>query len=306
MPLDPDEAIVAEKRRRRRTYATLVPLTLVSVAILTAYLCWDRLSLLKPAVRKSVPQSTSDEQVNQVPQVLGWPAGLALPAPKPLEGGDRAGTPVKPAATEKAIPDELLRAKEMITQLTALISRKEFATAINRAGNFRDEYPNVPTLCGKEYRELLKLERTATEQYFKSQVSSGRRPSYETGDLDVAVIDHDLMTAYLQAAMPTFAREHFGNAEKGYGRALSIARQREQSAAGSSSARRAMQQITENLGLLYTSWAEYKPDVSILRKADAAFFDSERLLDYAEDPVSAKSRVEGGKASVERLRRKLP
>lgn len=201
---------------------------------------------------------------------------------------------------------QLRRAKEMIAQLSALISRGDFATAVNSAITFRDKNPGLAKAGGNEYRELLKLQRTATEKYFSSQASSGRRPAYDTGDLDVAVIDHDLMTAYLQAAMPTFAREHFLNAEKGYERALAIARQRERTASGGSSAKRDIQQITENLGLLYTSWAEYKPDVSILRKADAAFYDSERLLDYAEDPVSAKKRVVDGKASIERVRRRLP
>ena len=207
---------------------------------------------------------------------------------------------------EEATSLQLRRTKETIARLAALIKNGDFANAVNTAITFRDGNPGLAKSYGNEYRELLKLQRTATARYFSAPNSSGRRPAYDTGDLDVAVIDHDLMTSYLQAAMPTFALEHYKNAEQGYDRALSAARQRERTASGSSSAKRDVQQITENLGLLYASWAEHKPDVTVLRKADAAFFDSERLLDYAEDPASAKRRVMDGKAVVERTRRRLP
>jgi len=114
------------------------------------------------------------------------------------------------------------------------------------------------------------------------------------------------MTSYLRAAKPTFAREYFLNAEQGYDRALSAARQRERTASGGLAAKRDIQQITENLGLLYARWAEHKPDATVMRKADAAFWDSERLVDYAEDPSSARTRLIDGKAIVERIRQRLP
>jgi hypothetical protein len=207
---------------------------------------------------------------------------------------------------EEATLLQLRRTKETIARLAALVKNGDFAKAVNTAITFRHGNPGLAKSNGNEYRELLKLQRIATMRYFTVRNSSVRRPAYDTGDLDVAVIDHDLMTSYLQAAMPTFALEYYRNAEQGYDRALSAARQRERTASGSSSAKRDVQQITENLGLLYASWAENKPDVTVLRKADAAFFDSERLLDYAEDPASAKRRVMDGKAIVERTRRRLP
>ena len=215
-------------------------------------------------------------------------------------------TPPPASAKEEVNAVQLRQAKEMIAQLAALISKRDFDTAMNSAILFRERYPDLKESCGTEYRELLKLQRTAAVKLFKLQASSGRRLSYDMGDLDVAVIDHDLMNAYLQAAMPTFAREHFLNAEFGYDRALAAARQHERTTSGGSSATMYVQQITENLGLLYASWADYKPDAGILRKADAAFWDSERLLDFADDPVSAKRRLMIGKALAERVRRRLP
>ncbi len=200
----------------------------------------------------------------------------------------------------------LRRTKETNARLTTMIRSGDFANAINTAITFHEANPGLAKWYGDEYRELLKLERTATERYFSSSRSSGRRPSYDTGDLDLAVIDHDLMTSYLRAAKPTFAREYFLNAEQGYDRALSAARQRERTASGGLAAKRDIQQITENLGLLYARWAEHKPDATVMRKADAAFWDSERLVNYAEDPSSARTRLIDGKAIVERIRQRLP
>ena len=354
LPLDPGEVIGEEKPRSRKTYATLVALTLVCVAMVAAYFRWDAVSPHKSANRTPERQPDNDEQAVKIPQELDLPADPTLPAPKPPKelgrsdqpaspppesrvgtsseatetprGSDRVRDPIDapaqptdsasgvdpeaqgrpPAsANEELTSLQLRQTKEMIAHLIALISKRDFATAVNSATTFRNNNPGLAKTHRSEYRELLKLERTATKKYFGSPSSSGRRPSYDTGDLDVAVIDHDLMIAYLRAAMPTFAREHFLNAEQGYQRALAAARQRERTASGGSSAKRDIQQLTENLGLLYVSWADYKPDESILRKADAAFWDSERLLDYAEDTVSAKRRLVDGKASVERVRRWL-
>ncbi len=214
--------------------------------------------------------------------------------------------PQQATTQEDVTAVQLRRTKETIARLTTLIRSGDFANAINTAITFHEENPSLAKWYGDEYRELLKLERTATERYFSSPRSSGRRPSYDTGDLDLAVIDHDLMTSYLRAAKPTFAREHFLNAEQGYDRALAAAKQRERTASGGFAAKRDIQQITENLGLLYARWAEHKPDATVLRKADAAFWDSERLVDYAEDPSSARTRLIDGKAIVGQTRRRLP
>jgi len=221
------------------------------------------------------------------------------------QSAQRQGTRITPPVTGEATSIELRRTRETIATLTALIKNEDFAKAVNTAVTFREANPGLARSHAVEFRELLQLQRTATERYFKAMRSSGRLPADDTGDLDVAAIDHDLMTLHLQAAMPTFALDHFRNAEEGYNRALSAARQRERSASGTSSAKRDIQQITENLGLLYASWAEHKPDVTMLRKADAAFQDSERLLDYADEPSSARGRLMDGKAILEQARRRL-
>ncbi len=215
-------------------------------------------------------------------------------------------TPPPATTNEEKTSVQLRNMQETITRVTGLIKNGDFAKAVNTAIAFRDENPGLARSYSSELRELLMLQRTATQRYFSAPNSSGRRPAYDTGDLDVAVIDHDLMTSCLQAAMPAVALEHFKNAEQGYGRALSAARQRERSASGSSSAKKDIQQITENLGLLYASWAEHKPDVVVLRMADTAFWESERLLNYAENPSSAERRLMNGKATIERTRQRLP
>ena len=283
LPLDPDEVSVEEKPRSTRIHATpvaatLVAATLVGVAMLAPYLFWG---------------------IDHGVLMLGHPGRHGGWGDEQSIGEADAASPLKSAGHTSE------KVKETIAHLTALISKKDFATAMNSAITFCDNHPWLAKTHGSEYRELLKLQRTATEKYFISQASSGRLPTYDTGDLDVATIDHDLMDSYLRAAMPTLASEYFLNAEQGYNQVLSVARQRERTASGGSSAKRDIQKVTENLGLLYASWAQYEPDVSILRKADAAFFDSERLLDYAEDPASAKRRVIGGRASIERIRHRL-
>ncbi len=205
--------------------------------------------------------------------------------------------PSEPIEVVSAV--QLRETKETITQMKTLIDRGDFVNAANTAHRFRDSNLELPTLNSNEYRELLKLQRTANEQIFK-----GRRPAHDTGDLEIAVIDHDLMDAYVRVDMSTFAREHFLNAERGYDRALSAARQRE--GAEPKVAKRDIQVIKENLGLLYARWAAYKLDYAILRKAEVAFWESEQLLDFAEDLTAAKRRLMDGKALIERTRGRLP
>lgn len=204
LPLDPDEVIGEEKPRSKRTYATLVAVTLVGVVMLAAYLGWNAASPQKSASRTSEPQPDNREQAGNVPQELDLPAGLAQPAPKlPTQagrsdqlassppdslagtssnasetprGGDRVSgptaAPTKPADSASWVVREpprqradtrqqpqqyterqsfritlppasaeeggnavhLRRAKEMIAQLSALISRGDFATAVNSEG----------------------------------------------------------------------------------------------------------------------------------------------------------------------------
>lgn len=205
--------------------------------------------------------------------------------------------PAKPEEAATAI--QVREMKETIALMKTLIDRGAFVEAANNAYRFRERDLELATSHSSEYRELLKLQRAANEQVFKE-----KWPSYGTGDLEIAAIDHDLMDAYVRADMPTFAREHFLNAERGYDRAMSVARQRQR--AEPKAANRDIQEIKENLGNLYACWAAYKLDNAILRKAEVAFWESEQLLDFAADRSVAKRQLTDGKAFIERTRGRLP
>ena len=271
-PLEPDEVVVEDTPQITRAQATAAVALIVCLAMFSAYRYWNTASLLKLIIAQPEDRSAPNGSGDKDPQPPD-----ELP---PYETPDRS---------------VLLRhTQETVASLKALIKNRDFAKAVNTAIVFRNGNSDLAQANGNEYRTLLLLQRTATKE------------CATLGDLDVAVIDHDLMNAYLQATMPNFARDFFVDAEQGYERALSAARHRERTASGRSSAKRDIQQINENLGGLYAAWAEHTLDIKVLRKAAAAFEESERLLDYAEDPTSAKKQLKIGRANVERTRRRLP
>ncbi len=293
LPLDPDEDIVEPKPRVTRAQAFAVAAAIGSLTILAAYSYWDSASSLKPTGGTPLTNPGETTQSGKGPHIVE----------EPQESGRVTFPPAPPK--KELTPPESHRAQETNAHLEALIEQGDYAKAINYSIEFRKANPELAMSHGHEYRRMLMLQRIAAERFF-SPLNPSRPPTpYDTGDLHVAIVDHQLMTACLKAAMPTLALEHFKNAEQGYDRALFAARQREHSASDRSSAKRDIQRITESLGLLYTSWAEHEPDVTMLQRADAAFRDSELLLAYAKDPSSAKRRILDGKAIVELTRQRL-
>lgn len=209
--------------------------------------------------------------------------------------------PAKPTEPEATIRPQ--GTKETIARMKVLISKGNFASAANMAGAFRDRGITATTKESNEYRELLKLQRTAIEQHFKSSPNIGRSPTQEV-DLAIAVSEHDLMDAYALADMSTFAREHFLNAEQAYERAIVAARQLERT--NPMLAKREMQLIKDHLGQLYLRWAEYKLDNAILRDAEVVIWESEQLLDFAENQSAARRELDRAKERIEQTRRRLP
>jgi hypothetical protein len=296
-PLEPDEVVVEDTPQITRAQATAAVALIVCLAMFSAYRYWNTASLLKLIIAQPEDRSAPNGSGDKDPQ----PPDELPPYETPDRSAPNGSGDKDPQPPDELPPYEtpdrsvLLRhTQETVASLKALIKNRDFAKAVNTAIVFRNGNSDLAQANGNEYRTLLLLQRTATKE------------CATLGDLDVAVIDHDLMNAYLQATMPNFARDFFVDAEQGYERALSAARHRERTASGRSSAKRDIQQINENLGGLYAAWAEHTLDIKVLRKAAAAFEESERLLDYAEDPTSAKKQLKIGRANVERTRRRLP
>jgi hypothetical protein len=213
------------------------------------------------------------------------------------------GTPPLVKSEDAGNAIQLRETKETIAQMKTLIGRGDFLSAANKAADFLEKGLVETTLKSSEYRELLELRRSAIEKYFRSPFPVRRAPQ-RTGDLEIAASEYDLMDAYVHADEAAIAREHFVNAERGYEQAISAARQREQ--VRPDDAKRELQEIKDNLGYLYARWAEYTQDSDILRRAEAAFQESEQLLHFAKDRRSAEKRLTDGRAWIKRTQKRLP